>query len=135
VRFDDPEVREVLAHSMILRLAALSPKGQPNIRCLWFVCRQGRIYIFTADITPIGRGISEHPEVALLFDGERGPQSSRILLVRGRAIFRRRVASWRGSCWRSPGNTSSPGRGFGTCWLMLVGFPLRYASMPSPGGN
>ncbi len=89
MRFDDPEVREVLAHSMILRLAALSPKGQPNIRCLWFVCRQGRIYIFTADITPIGRGISEHPEVALLFDGERGPQSSRILLVRGRAIFRR----------------------------------------------
>jgi pyridoxine/pyridoxamine 5'-phosphate oxidase len=89
VRFDDPEVRECLARSMILRLAALSPKGRPNIRCLWFVCQQGRIYIFTANISPIGRSISVHPDVALLFDGERGPRSSRLLRVRGHAVFRR----------------------------------------------
>jgi len=89
VRFDDPEVRECLARSMILRLAALSPMGQPNIRCLWFVCQQGRIYIFTANTSPIGRGISVHPDVALLFDGERGSRSSRLLRVRGRAVFRR----------------------------------------------
>jgi len=89
MRFDDPEVREFLARSMILRLAALSPKGQPNIRCLWFVCQQGRIYIFTGETNPTSRGISVHPHVALLFDGERGPRSSRLLRVRGRAVFRR----------------------------------------------
>ena len=88
MRFDDPEVRECLAHSMILRLAALSPKGQPNIRCLWSVCQQGRIYIFTANTSPTGRSISAHPDVALLFDGERGSRSSRLLRVRGRAVFR-----------------------------------------------
>ncbi|MBF8286541.1 MAG: hypothetical protein HW393_355, partial [Dehalococcoidia bacterium] len=55
MRFDDPEVREFLARSMILRLAALSPKGQPNIRCLWFVCQQGRIYIFTGETNPTSR--------------------------------------------------------------------------------
>ena len=87
--FDDPEVRELLARSMILRLAALSPKGQPNTRCLWFVCQQGRIYIFTANTSPMGRGISVHPDVALLFDGERGPRSSRLLRVRGRAVYRK----------------------------------------------
>ena len=86
---DDPEVREFLARSMILRLAALSPKGQPNIRCLWFLWRQGKIYMFTANTSPIGRGISVHPDVALLFDGERDPRSVRLLRVRGRAAFRR----------------------------------------------
>ena len=50
--FDDPEVREFLAHSMILRLASLSPKGQPLVRCLWFVCQQGRMFMFTASVTP-----------------------------------------------------------------------------------
>jgi uncharacterized pyridoxamine 5'-phosphate oxidase family protein len=89
MRFDDPEIREFLARSMIVRMASLSPKGQPIIRCLWFVCRQGRIYTFTAENTPTGRGICVHPDVSLLFDGERGPRSSRVLRVRGRAVYRR----------------------------------------------
>jgi hypothetical protein len=89
MRFDDPEVREFLARSMIMRMASLSPKGQPLIRCLWFVCQRGRIYIFTGDINPTGRGVSVHPGVTLLFDGERGPRSSRLLRMRGRAAYRR----------------------------------------------
>ena len=89
MRFDDPEVREFLARSMIMRMASLSPKGQPIIRCLWFVCQQGRIYIFTGETSPTGRGISVHPDVTLLFDGERGPRSSRLLRLRGRAVYRR----------------------------------------------
>lgn len=89
MRFDDPEVRRFLSRSMIMRMASLSPKGQPLVRCLWFVCQQGRIRIFTSELAPTGRGISRHPEVTLLFDGERGPRSSQLLRLRGRAIFRR----------------------------------------------
>ncbi len=89
MRFDDPEVRELLARSMVLRMASLSPKGQPLIRCLWFVCQQGRIYMFTTELAPTGRSISVHPDVTLLFDGERGPRSSRLLRVRGHAVYRR----------------------------------------------
>lgn len=89
MRFDDPEVGEFLARSMVLRMASLSPKGEPIVRCLWFVCQQGRIYTFTGELTPTGRSISVHPDVALLFDGERGPRSSRLLRVRGRAVYRR----------------------------------------------
>ena len=89
MRFDDPAVREFLARSMIMRMASLSPKGQPIIRCLWFVCQQGRIYTFTGETSPTGRGISVHPDVTLLFDGERGPRSSRLLRLRGRAVYRR----------------------------------------------
>jgi len=92
MRFDDPEVREFLARSMILRLAALSPTGLPNVRCLWFVSQRGRIYIFTGETNPTSRGISAHADVALLFDGERGWRSSRLLRVRGRAVFRRESA-------------------------------------------
>jgi hypothetical protein len=89
VRFDDPEVREFLDRAMVLRMASLSPKGQPIIRCLWFVCQRGRIYTFTAELTPTGRSISVHPDVALLFDGERGPRTTRLLRLRGRAVYRR----------------------------------------------
>lgn len=89
MRSDDPEVREFLAHSMVLRMASLSPKGQPIVRCLWFVCQRGRIYTFTGEMTPTGRSISVHPDVTLLFDGERGPRSSRLLRVRGHATYRR----------------------------------------------
>ncbi len=92
MRFDDPEVREFLARSMILRLATLSPKGQPNIRCLWFVCQQERIYIFSGESSPTWRGISAHPDVALLFDDELGPRSNRLLRMRGRAVFRTEIA-------------------------------------------
>jgi hypothetical protein len=50
--FDDPEIRGFLARSMVLRLASLSPKGRPIIRCLWFVCQQGR------RMRPAFRGLS-----------------------------------------------------------------------------
>ena len=89
MRSDDPKVREFLARSMVLRMASLSPKGQPIVRCLWFVCQRGRIYTFTGEMTPTGRSISVHPDVTLLFDGERGPRSSRLLRVSGHAVYRR----------------------------------------------
>lgn len=89
MRLDDPEVRELLHRSMILRMASVSPKGQPLVRCLWFVCQRGKIHTFTSEATPTGRSISVHPDVVLLFDGERGAPSSRILRVRGRAAYRR----------------------------------------------
>ena len=89
MKFDDPEVREFLARSMVMRMASLSPKGQPLIRCLWFVHQQGRIRVFTTELAPTGRGISLHPVVTLIFDGERGPRSSRLLRLRGHAVYRR----------------------------------------------
>lgn len=92
MRIDDPEVREFLARSMILRMAALSPKGRPNIRCLWFVCQKERIYIFSGESSPTWRGIPARPDVALLFDDELGPRSNRLLRMRGRAAFRPEIA-------------------------------------------
>ncbi len=89
MKLDDPEVREFLARSMVLRMASVSAKGRPIVRCLWFVCQRGRIHTFTAEVTPTGRSISVHPDVILLFDGERGPRSPRVLRVRGRAAYRR----------------------------------------------
>jgi hypothetical protein len=89
MRFEELEVREFLDHSMIMRMGSLSPKGQPLIRCLWFVLLKGRIYIFVTELSPTGCGISVHPNVTLLFDGERGAASGRVLRVRGRAAYRR----------------------------------------------
>jgi len=92
MRLDDPRVREFLDRSMIIRMASLSPKGQPILRCLWFVTHRDRIYTFTSELTPTGRGISVHPEVAILFDGERGTRPSHLLRVRGRAAYRKEAS-------------------------------------------
>ncbi len=87
MRFDDPEVREFVGRSMVVRLAALSPKGQPMIECLTFICRRGNIYMTYQDNRPTGRAISVHPDVVLLFDGELGPRASHLLRARGHAVF------------------------------------------------
>jgi uncharacterized pyridoxamine 5'-phosphate oxidase family protein len=84
---DDPRVQRFLRKSMVARLATLSPAGRPHLTPLWFVLRRGRIYMTTRDRSPAVRNICAHPEVALLFHGERRRRSGRVMLLRGRAAF------------------------------------------------
>jgi hypothetical protein len=73
---------------MILRIATLSPAGNPDIIPLWFVTFRGRIYMTTRSENPTVRDLMRHPEVVLLFDAEQGRRRGRVLRIRGRATFR-----------------------------------------------
>ena len=83
----DPAVRRFLRRSMIVRIATLSPAGNPDIIPLWFVNYRGRIYMTTRSENPTVRDLMQNPEVVLMFDGDRGRRRGRVLRVCGRATF------------------------------------------------
>jgi len=88
MRPDSTAVRRFLGRSMIVRIATLSPAGNPDIIPLWFVTFGGRIYMTTRSENPTVRDLMRNPEVVLLFHGERGRRRGRVLRIRGRATFR-----------------------------------------------
>lgn len=81
-------VRRFLKQSRTVRIATVSPAGNPDLIPLWFVSRRGRIYMATRSENPIVRDLKGNPEVVLMFHGEDGPRRDRVLRVRGRAVFR-----------------------------------------------
>ena len=83
-----PAVRRFLRRSRIVRIATLSPAGNPDIIALWFVPFRGRVYMATRSANPTVRDLLRNPEVALLFDGDGGRRKGRVLRIRGRATFR-----------------------------------------------
>ena len=85
--YADRQVQAFLARSMIARIATVSAKGTPQLMPLWFVARDGRIYMNNAATSPTVRNIAGSPDVVLLFDADRGSQRGTCLRVRGRARF------------------------------------------------
>jgi len=91
----DATVRAFLRDSMIAQVATQSPRGRPFLTPLWFVTDGGVLYITTGPETRAGRNVAQHPEVTLLFRGELGRRSDRVLRVHGRAVCHRGLPSWR----------------------------------------
>ena len=91
----DPAVRIFLQDSIVVEVATLSAKGHPFVTPLWFVVDRGRLYITTGPASWVGRNVTAHPEVVLLFGGERGSRSDRVLRLRGTATCHRGLPGWR----------------------------------------
>jgi general stress protein 26 len=72
---------------MIARIATISAKGTPQLMPLFFVVRDGLIYMNNAATSPTVRNIASNPDVVLLFDADRGSQQGMCLRVTGRARF------------------------------------------------
>ena len=92
---DDATVQAFLEPSLVVQVATLSPKGRPFMTPLWFVVDRGAFYITTGAETWTARNVAQHPDVALLFNGEQSGRSDRVLRVRGTATRHRGVPSWR----------------------------------------
>ena len=90
----DPAVRAFLRRSMVAQLATLSPQRRPFMTPLWFVVDAGVLYMTTGPETRAGRNVTQHPEVALLFYGERTGRSDRVLRLRGAATCHRGLPPW-----------------------------------------
>jgi hypothetical protein len=91
----DPAVRAFLRRSLIVQVATLSPKQRPFVTPLWFVLDRGALYITTGPLTWAGKNVAQHPEVALLFSGERMKRSAQVLRLRGTATCHHGLPSWR----------------------------------------
>jgi hypothetical protein len=91
----DAAVQTFLRRSMIAQVATLSAKRRPFVTPLWFVAHRGVLYITTGPGTWAGKNVMQHPEVALLFSGERAGRPNQVLRLRGTATCHRGLPSWR----------------------------------------
>jgi pyridoxamine 5'-phosphate oxidase-like protein len=91
----DPAVVDFLRRAMIVQLATISAAGRPFVTPLWFVVDAGILYVTTGPETRAGRNIARHPDVTLLFGGERATPSEQVLRLRGTATRHYQLPSWR----------------------------------------
>jgi general stress protein 26 len=83
----DADVTDVLRRSMVARIATLSASGRPSVNPLYFVVRNGNIWLGTADWTLAARNVECDARVSVLFDADRRP-NTRVVRIRGRATLR-----------------------------------------------
>lgn len=91
----DPAVRRFLERSLVAQVATLSPKGRPFLTPLWFVVDRGVLYITTGPGTRAGKNVTCHPEMAMLFRGERNQRATQVLRLRGTATCHFGLPAWR----------------------------------------
>src|SRR5262249_9497085 len=80
---------------MVVQVATRSPQRRPFLTPLWFVIERGVLYLTTGPATRAGRNVLQHPEVVLLFSGERSRRRTGLLRLKGRATCHRGLPSWR----------------------------------------
>ncbi len=80
---------------MVVQVATLSPQRRPFVTPLWFVVQRGVLYLTTGPATRAGRNVAQHPDVVLLFHGERSMQQGGLLRLRGSATCHGGLPSWR----------------------------------------
>ncbi|HEY7519950.1 MAG TPA: pyridoxamine 5'-phosphate oxidase family protein [Methylomirabilota bacterium] len=91
----DSEVRAFLHNSMVALVATRSANERPFMTPLWFVADGGTLFITTGAESWTSRNIARHPQLALLFTGEKAARPDRVLRLRGTATFRRGLPPWR----------------------------------------
>jgi general stress protein 26 len=84
---EDPAVQRFIGKSMTVRIATLSPAGNPDLIPLWFARRRGRLYMLPRSGSPVVRDIKANPEVVLMLHGERRSKRDRVLRLRGHASW------------------------------------------------
>ena len=91
----DPEVRAFLRQSMVALVATRSANERPFMTPLWFVADGGTLFITTGTESLTSRNAARHPEMTMLFSGERVGRSDRVLRLRCTATVRRGLPPWR----------------------------------------
>jgi hypothetical protein len=90
----DREVRVFLRHSMVTLVTTRSASQRPFMTPLWFVADGETLVLVTGAGSWTSRNVSRHPEVALLFSGERSGRTDRVLRLRGTATLRPGLPPW-----------------------------------------
>jgi general stress protein 26 len=85
---DDPAVVDILRRAMVARIATVSRNGRPHVNPLYFVCRNGKIYLGTVERTLAALNVTANPRVTILFNIESQPNDRRVLRIRGSATVR-----------------------------------------------
>jgi general stress protein 26 len=88
MKADDPAALDIIRRCMVARIATLSRSGRPSINPLYFVYRNGCVWLGTPDWTLAVRNVKADPRVSVLFEVEQDLRDHRVLRMRGRASIR-----------------------------------------------
>lgn len=89
------EADGLVRRSRVVLVATLSPQARPFMTPLYFVRHGGVVYLTSGTQSWSGRNVAGHPDVTLLFGGERAAGSDRVVRLRGRASCETGPMPWR----------------------------------------
>ncbi len=92
---DDPAVANIIRRCKVARIATVSRNGRPSVNPLYFIYREGVVWLGTAEWTLAARNVKSNPAVSLLFQAEKDANDKRILRLSGKARVRTDVETVR----------------------------------------
>ena len=84
----DAAVDDIVARSMVARIATISRNGRPHVNPLYFVVEHDHVHLGTATYTLAAHNVRANSQVQVLFEIESAPADRRLVRMDGRATVR-----------------------------------------------
>jgi PPOX class probable F420-dependent enzyme len=89
IRLSDEELRELLGEERIAIVSSLGPRGWPHSMPLWFVPRDGSIWIWTYAKSQKVRNLERDPRATVLIETGRSYEQLRGAMIESEAVIHR----------------------------------------------
>jgi hypothetical protein len=89
IKLSDAELRELLEEERIAIVSSLGPRGWPHSMPLWFVPREGTIWIWTYAKSQKVRNLERDPRATVLVEAGRSYEELRGAMFESEAVIHR----------------------------------------------
>jgi len=89
IQLDDAELRELLGEERIAIVSSLGPRGWPHSMPLWFVPRDGVIWIWTYAKSQKVRNLERDPRATVLVEAGHSYDQLRGVMIESEAVIHR----------------------------------------------
>jgi PPOX class probable F420-dependent enzyme len=89
IKLSDEELRELLGEERIAVVSSLGPRGWPHSMPLWFVPRDGTVWIWTYAKSQKVRNLERDPRATVLVEAGRSYEELRGVMVESEAVIHR----------------------------------------------
>jgi PPOX class probable F420-dependent enzyme len=89
IELSDEELRELLEEERIAVVSSLGPRGWPHSMPLWFVPRDGTIWIWTYAKSQKVRNLERDPRATVLVEAGRSYEELRGVMIESEAVIHR----------------------------------------------
>jgi len=91
IKLDEAELRELLEEERIAIVSTLGPRGWPHSMPLWFVPREGTVWIWTYAKSQKVRNLERDPRATVLVEAGRAYEELRGAMFEAEAVIHRDV--------------------------------------------
>jgi len=89
IKLSGPELEELLAEERVVVVSSLGPRGWPHAMPLWFVVREGEVWIWTYAKSQKVRNLERDPRATLLLEAGHSYQELRGAMIEAEAVLHR----------------------------------------------